>query len=220
MGMGRMVCRVLIKTVSGEWVYRAMTHTVSLARVHWGDWTQKWDQTRYFSVHPPPSPSPCHSSDITLRSSVWYSSVIKLFLHYANETMPLVNASMSDVLLKSFMHFLLICTIYMWCFSFELDMYITDVHAFFPTGVTLWGNMMVNDPTSPPSSVSSSRVTQAEARWGLWLVNVTNTKQFSDFHLSTNARACDDCNCVSQQMKENAYLALSVRVQLRCYVTS
>ena len=96
------LCRVLIK--NGECTQ--LWHTGTLRRLDTGRW-QWWDQTRYFSVSPPPA-SPCHSTDIAPWSSVWYSSVIiKLFLHYANETRPPVDAPMTDVFLKSFMHFLL-----------------------------------------------------------------------------------------------------------------
>ena len=71
MGMGRIVCRVLIKTVS------ECT----------GLWHTRWARTGYIeeighrngirpgislSILPPPSP--CHSTDITLGSSLWYSS--------------------------------------------------------------------------------------------------------------------------------------------------
>ena len=97
------LCRVLIK--NGECTQ--LWHTGTLRRLDTGQWWQWWDQTRYFSVSPPPA-SPCHSTDIALWSSVWYSSVIiKLFLHYANETRPPAYAPMTDVFLKSFMHFLL-----------------------------------------------------------------------------------------------------------------
>ena len=117
-----------------------------------------------------PSPPPCHSPDMSRVSGILivFLLLIQLFLHYANEFRPLVS-SLSDVFLKSFMHFLL--HLHMLFFS---NGYVHHGQIyFFRTSVTHWGNMIgawAWLPGSPlPFPVSSSRVTRDEA-CPAWLV--------------------------------------------------
>ena len=159
-----------LKTVdsSGALTHRELQSGVTLRRLDTGRW-QWWDGTRYFSVSP--LPSPCHSPDMSRVSGILivFLLLIQLFLHYANEFRPLVS-SLSDVFLKSFMHFLL--HLHMLFFS---NGYVHHGQIyFFRTSVTHWGNMIgawAWLPVSPlPFPVSSSRVTRDEACPAFWLV--------------------------------------------------